>query len=57
MATKRLKHPRDPLRLAKLIGDKATGQIEDRVEDNQPIFGRLAQQRFSNCTTTAGCRS
>jgi hypothetical protein len=30
MITKRLKRPRDPLQLAKLIGDIATGQVEDR---------------------------
>ena len=30
MATDRLKRPRDPVQLAKLIGDIATGQIEDR---------------------------
>ncbi|HUI18282.1 MAG TPA: hypothetical protein VL244_11495 [Alphaproteobacteria bacterium] len=35
MATKRLKRPRDPLQLAKLIGDIATGQIEDRIEDKR----------------------
>lgn len=29
------KRPRDPLALAKLIGDIATGQTEDRVEDNR----------------------
>lgn len=29
MATKRLKRPRDSIALAKLIGDIATGQIED----------------------------
>jgi len=27
MATKRLKRPRDPIALAKLIGDIATGQV------------------------------
>jgi hypothetical protein len=27
---KRLKRPRDPVQLAKLIGDIATGQVEDR---------------------------
>jgi hypothetical protein len=32
MSTKRLKRPRDPLQLAKLIGDIATGSIEDRTE-------------------------
>jgi len=35
VSTKRLKRPRDPVQLGKLIGDIATGQIEDRVEDNR----------------------
>ncbi len=35
MATKRLKRPRDPVALAKLIGDIATGQVQDRVEDER----------------------
>lgn len=35
MATKRLKRPRDPVSLAKLIGDIATGQIQDAVEDKR----------------------
>lgn len=30
MTIKRLKRPRDPLQLAKLIGDIATGQVEGR---------------------------
>lgn len=30
MATKRLKRPRDPVELGKLIGDILTGQVEDR---------------------------
>jgi hypothetical protein len=30
MATKRLKQPRDPVELGKLIGDILTGQTEDR---------------------------
>ena len=33
MRTKRLKRPRDPLALAKLVADIATGQVEDRVVD------------------------
>ena len=33
MATKRLKRPRDPIQLGKLIVDIATGQVEDRIED------------------------
>lgn len=28
-----LKRPADPIRLAKLVGDIATGQIKDEVED------------------------
>jgi len=32
MATKR---PRDPIQLAKLIGDIATGQVEDRAQDSR----------------------
>src|SRR5260221_96396 len=35
MATKRIKRPRDPVALAKLIGDIATGQVEDRLEDER----------------------
>ena len=35
MATKRLKRPRDPVSLAKLVGDIATGQVEDAVEDKR----------------------
>lgn len=32
MTTSRSKRPRDPLELAKLIGDIATGQAEDQTE-------------------------
>lgn len=39
MATKRLKRPRDPIALAKLIGDIATGQTQDCAEQ-QPARGR-----------------
>lgn len=35
MATKRLKRPRDSIALAKLIGDIATGQVQDAVEDKR----------------------
>lgn len=35
MAAKRLKRPRDPIELGKLIVDIATGQVEDRVEDTK----------------------
>jgi hypothetical protein len=32
METKRLKRPRDPIQLGKLIGDIATGQVEEAQE-------------------------
>jgi hypothetical protein len=35
MATKRLPRPRDPISLAKLIGDIATGQVVDVMEDGK----------------------
>ncbi|GAA0571943.1 hypothetical protein GCM10009416_08220 [Craurococcus roseus] len=35
MAQKRIPRPRDPIALAKLVGDIATGQVEDRVEDGK----------------------
>lgn len=31
----RKKRPRDPITLAKLIGDIATGQVDDRQEDHR----------------------
>lgn len=33
MAERRKKRPRDPIQLAKLIGDIATGQVDDREPD------------------------
>jgi hypothetical protein len=35
MAETRKRRPRDPMQLAKLIGDMATGQVEDREQDNR----------------------
>jgi len=35
MVIRRKKRPRDPIQLAKLIGDIATGQTEDRVENGE----------------------
>ena len=35
MAIKRLPRPRDPIALAKLIGDIATGQVVDTVDDRK----------------------
>jgi hypothetical protein len=37
MATKRIKRPRDPIQLGKLIVDIATGQVEDQAEDGKDI--------------------
>jgi hypothetical protein len=35
MAEKRIQRPRDPIQLAKLIGDIATGQTVDKIEDGK----------------------
>jgi hypothetical protein len=35
MATKRLKRPRDPIQLGKLIVEIATGQVEDHEDDGK----------------------
>lgn len=35
MAKIRIKRPRDPIQLAKLIGDIATGQVVDEIEDGK----------------------
>jgi hypothetical protein len=35
MATTRIRRPRDPFQLAKLIGDIATGQVSDKVDDGK----------------------
>jgi hypothetical protein len=56
MATRRLKRPRDPIQLGKLIVDIATGQIEDRVEDGKnPAaveLGRLGGQKGGKARAT-----
>lgn len=45
MAEKRIKRPRDPIALAKLIGDIATGQVADKVEDGRrPVAVTSGQQ-------------
>lgn len=45
MAERRKKRPRDPFQLAKLIGDIATRQVEDREESGKNLaaveIGRL----------------
>ena len=35
MAETRRKRPRDPVQLAKLIGDIATGQVEDKIKESK----------------------
>lgn len=35
MAMKRTPRPRDPIQLGKLIGDIATGQVPDKVDDGK----------------------
>jgi len=45
MSTKRLKRPRDPIQLGKLIVDIATGQVEDREPDQEETPAiKLAKQ-------------
>ena len=46
MTTKRLPRPRDPIQLGKLIGDIATGQVEDRERnDNSPADAATQKKR------------
>jgi len=45
MVTKRKKRPRDPIQLAKLIGDIATGQVQDQIDDGpNPIASEYMRQ-------------
>jgi hypothetical protein len=45
MTERRLKRPRDPAQLAKLIVDIATGAVEDRVEDGRdPAAAELGRK-------------
>jgi hypothetical protein len=45
MATKRIPRPRDPIALAKLTGDIATGQVVDAVEDGKNAGAAHAGQK------------
>ena len=47
MTAKRLKRPRDPVQLGKLIGDIVTGQVEDRALMIPPRSGATARQNAS----------
>lgn len=45
MAAKRRKRPRDPVLLAKLIGDIATGQVEDsELDERNPAAVELGRK-------------
>ena len=37
MTAKRLKRPRDPVQLGKLVGDILTGQVKDQPPKQEPI--------------------
>lgn len=44
MTVRRKLRPRDPLQLAKLIGDIATGQVDDRFDDGRdPAMAELGR--------------
>ena len=54
MATTRKKRPRDPIHLAKLIGDIATGQVEDSAnEPPKVIRARKAGRKGGPARATA----
>lgn len=45
MTERRKPRPRDPVQLAKLIGDIATGQVEDREDDGKdPSMAELGRR-------------
>ncbi len=52
-AVKRLKRPRDPIALAKLIGDIATGQVEDAKEDKRDPAAVALGQRGGKARASA----
>lgn len=43
MAERKPKRPRDPIQLAKLVGDIATGQVEDEDQKDDPAT-KLARE-------------
>jgi hypothetical protein len=45
LAGKRLKRPRDPISLAKLIGDITTGQLEDKTDDGKSAVAAVVSER------------
>ena len=53
MTMKRTPRPRDPIQLGKLIGDIATGQIPDAVDDGKDA-GAAAMGRKGAAARAAG---
>ena len=53
MTTKRLKRPRDPVQLGKLIVDIATGQVEDKIEDGKDPVAVARGRRDSDAVKIA----
>jgi hypothetical protein len=57
MAIKRTPRPRDPIALAKLIGDIATGQTSDTVDDGKDAaaaeMGRAGGLKGGNARASA----
>lgn len=45
MAMKRTLRPRDPIALAKLIGDIATGQVVEKVDDRVTLRAKTAGKK------------
>ena len=56
MAIKRLPRPRDPIALAKLIGDIATGQVVDAVDDGKDA-GAAAMGRKGGAARSRNLRT
>jgi hypothetical protein len=54
MPTRRLKRPRDPIQLGKLIVDIGTGQAEDREEESAKDV--TAIERGHRAGLKQGCR-
>lgn len=55
MTAKRLKRPRDPVQLGKLVGDILTGQVEDQSEENNPELSEA--QKFARSGGLKGGRA
>lgn len=57
MAITRVKRPRDPIQLAKLIGDISTGHVVDKVEDGKNpaavALGRLGGKKGGKARSKA----